>query len=483
MAINVNFYSFTKRENSTKQPLSGATTFSCTLLDNTSLMNPTFKLEISSNPIGYNYCYVADFNRYYFVKDISTFQNFWYISCEVDVLASFKTAIGTGSHYVLRSASDSDPYIVDNIYPAKAGTVAVKNSPSGTDPLAWTNGHSYVVGVIGYCDIGANMIGSITYYHMNEYTLRSFVYYLMREPIEDWSEISTSEFDPAVQKALLNPIQYIVSCMALPISPPGSVQSGLDHLWFGYYDCKINDISGAAIAALPAGSTHTEHFSIAIPKHPDAATRGKYLNGAPFMSYTLHFGPLGDIPIDPAYLIDADDIAGDILYDMIQGTAKLTVYQGLEPDNVLFTATFQCGAELNLSQVLKNPLDRSTAITQGAWETAAGFMTLNIPKTISSMYGTFDSATRSKMQQVTNGGGTTGSLLTFFDPDNLYLEAKYYIQTEENNTELGRPLCKLKQINTLSGFICCSGADCQITGTADEAAKINDFMNNGFFYE
>ena len=81
MAITVTLYSFTKRENSTKQPLSGGTDYSCTLIDDTSLMNPTFKLSIASNPIGKNYCYVSDFNRYYFITDIISYQNFWYISC------------------------------------------------------------------------------------------------------------------------------------------------------------------------------------------------------------------------------------------------------------------------------------------------------------------------------------------------------------------------------------------------------------------
>ena len=70
MAITVNLYSFSKRENSTKRPTSGATSYSCTLIDDTSLMNPIFKLEIGSNPIGKNYCYVPDFDRYYFISNI-----------------------------------------------------------------------------------------------------------------------------------------------------------------------------------------------------------------------------------------------------------------------------------------------------------------------------------------------------------------------------------------------------------------------------
>ena len=57
MSITVNLLSFTKRENSTKVPtaaqLNAATSYDVTLIDNTSLMNPTFKLS-GANPIGNN---------------------------------------------------------------------------------------------------------------------------------------------------------------------------------------------------------------------------------------------------------------------------------------------------------------------------------------------------------------------------------------------------------------------------------------------
>ena len=83
MAITVKLYHFEKRENSTKRPSDSGTSYSCTMIDETSLMTPTFKLELGSNPIGKNYCYVDDFNRYYFITDVTTSQGFWYISCVI----------------------------------------------------------------------------------------------------------------------------------------------------------------------------------------------------------------------------------------------------------------------------------------------------------------------------------------------------------------------------------------------------------------
>ena len=68
MSIPVTLLTFNKRENSTLKPstaqISEGTTLDCLLMDNTSLMNPTFKLNVVGNPVGFNYCYVPSFERY-----------------------------------------------------------------------------------------------------------------------------------------------------------------------------------------------------------------------------------------------------------------------------------------------------------------------------------------------------------------------------------------------------------------------------------
>ena len=84
---------------------------------------------------------------------------------------------------------------------------------------------------------------------------------------------------------------------------------------------------------------------------------------------------------------------------------------------------------------------------------------------------------------VVKGVGDSGSFLAMFDTDNLYLFSKFNHIVDENLTEIGRPLCQPKRIDTLSGYIMCSLADCTISGTYEEAQKVNDYLNNGFFYE
>lgn len=81
-----------EREAVTKT-LSDATTFTGYLREPSSIIKPSFTLE-ATNISGYNYCYIAEFNRYYFITDIiSVRTGLWKVICSVDVLMSFHDSI------------------------------------------------------------------------------------------------------------------------------------------------------------------------------------------------------------------------------------------------------------------------------------------------------------------------------------------------------------------------------------------------------
>lgn len=495
MPITVRLYSFNKRENSTKRPSSGGTDYSCTLIDNTSLMNPIFKLSIASNPIGKNYVYVPDFNRYYFINDIVSYQNFWHISCTCDVLASFKTEIGSQSHYILRSASEYDEYISDSHY----GCKIKENSAtpiSQTGALYWNTGHSYVVGITSLAHEQENQSGSITYYQMDEKCLQKFITYLMQN-LPDYCNITTAPYDdPGVQEALINPIQYIVSCIGIPVPVPTSGYTRPGSIRFGYYFWVPGGVQDAGyFRELQLGMIQTETNTITIPKHPQANARGKYMNAAPYSSYMFHCGPWGDIPLDPADYVDADNLRYRIDYELCTGMGQLVVGPAISGNtnihNITFCGQTQVGAPLQMSQVIIDPLK-----AQLSWETgmnnviATGlgsginFSTpSNLLKAQNVLQETYVDAIRNRYPTC-NSVGTPGSFFNFFNRNyGTYLLYKYYTVVDENKEEFGRPLCKIKKISSLSGFILCENADCHISGTQDEAIKINGYLNSGFFYE
>ena len=86
-----------------------------TLRDSCSLIEPVINIE-SSNVLRFNYAYIPDFQRYYFVKEIINLRkNIWTLELEVDPLMSFKGDILALQVVVDKQSSDSvgDEYIDD----------------------------------------------------------------------------------------------------------------------------------------------------------------------------------------------------------------------------------------------------------------------------------------------------------------------------------------------------------------------------------
>lgn len=97
--IDITFYNITKRLKSTARPTGSGIVYSCVLKENTSILEPDLKLQLSTKP-DYNY-FKLD-NRYYWITGIiSLANNLWQISGRVDVLATFKGHINNTSAFVL----------------------------------------------------------------------------------------------------------------------------------------------------------------------------------------------------------------------------------------------------------------------------------------------------------------------------------------------------------------------------------------------
>ena len=105
-----------------------------TLRNSCSLLGPVINIE-SSNVLRFNYAYIPDFQRYYFVKEITNLRkNIWTLELEVDPLMSFKGDILALDVVVDKQSSDSigDEYIDDGSLVADNNTfTSVYNLSSG----------------------------------------------------------------------------------------------------------------------------------------------------------------------------------------------------------------------------------------------------------------------------------------------------------------------------------------------------------------
>ena len=65
----VSLWNYSKKENSTSQPDAGtAYTVTCDLMDGSGMLAPTVVLN-GDNPTAYNYAYIEEFSRYYFINN------------------------------------------------------------------------------------------------------------------------------------------------------------------------------------------------------------------------------------------------------------------------------------------------------------------------------------------------------------------------------------------------------------------------------
>lgn len=91
--MNLKLYTNVSEKNCIGKKLINETDFQGVLREQSSIINPAIKVQSTKLP-NFNYAYIPDFNRYYFIvgiRNIST--NIWEISLGVDVLESFKSSL------------------------------------------------------------------------------------------------------------------------------------------------------------------------------------------------------------------------------------------------------------------------------------------------------------------------------------------------------------------------------------------------------
>lgn len=90
--MEIILYNNQSENNKVGKTLSGSHSLTGTLRNETNIIDPEILIEY--DPRNYNYLYIPEFNRYYFITKIDTVRtDLWRINCSVDVLESFKTGI------------------------------------------------------------------------------------------------------------------------------------------------------------------------------------------------------------------------------------------------------------------------------------------------------------------------------------------------------------------------------------------------------
>lgn len=122
--MQIKFYKNSSEKNKIGKSLSSELTLNGNLRDECSITSPSILVEATSL-VDYNYCYIPEFKRYYFISDITSVRNnLWRVSLKCDVLESFKNGILNSSCIIdkQKSAGVANSLLDDGSYIVQSNT-------------------------------------------------------------------------------------------------------------------------------------------------------------------------------------------------------------------------------------------------------------------------------------------------------------------------------------------------------------------------
>ena len=489
---------FSKKENSTKVPPSGTLSLGVQgyFKEPCSIMNPVLQIErltADATPFDYTYARYVEGDKYYFIEDWVWNNGLWEVHMTEDVLATFKTEIGNCSEYVLRtdSTTNFNGEITDTTYPATTDVV----SNTYVLPNIFTTDITvgcYIVGIISGDNVDA--VGAISYYAMTSAEFGALKLTLFSDRnLEEMGILDPVTGDTLIPdmskemlKTLYNPFQYIASCIWFPFGKTAITdQSTVSTIKIGWWEYTL---SGSLIYAqtLEIGN---EQYTITA--HPQA-TRGSYLNYAPYTRRSL-IGRFGTVAIDTFLFTVGDKINISYMVDLVTGQCYTKISarneSGATPsERLIAERTFLLGVPIQIAQVgtdyIGTAVTGISAIASGvmggirglASGGIAGAVAGAIASSANGIYNTLESA----MPQLE----TSGQNGSFLSPVNAtHVLEQFYKIVDEDIAHRGRPLCEIRTLNTLSGFIMCAEGDTDISCYDNERKAIRNFLTTGFFWE
>ena len=99
------------------QEPAGSTGILVEFKDDTNMLHPTLKMSLDAAYMTFNYIYLEDLHRYYFVKNITFSQQYALIECDVDVLESWKNELRNQSVIYSRQSYSYNSYQRDSELP------------------------------------------------------------------------------------------------------------------------------------------------------------------------------------------------------------------------------------------------------------------------------------------------------------------------------------------------------------------------------
>lgn len=487
MAINANFYSLSKRKNSTKQPTGTPTTFQVKLKSGTSFISPTLILNNSGYP---NFNYLEFNGNYYFVKDIiSTNNDLWEIVCEIDALATLKTAILATKAYVLYD-SVLNTEIPDNRFPMK--TTAIVQTAVEPCPLVPSSG-IFILSLTG-------SHGSTGVYKVTSSELAALIDDLqwIEDNIFDFNNIPVPSFPSAPSGGTVEQylnfvgdclgwvgdwIDYGIKCAVKPFTQffgSGSIPENIR-------ECKFIpfSIGNATLSVSPVylGTFETQQtlFKLTSETEVKQATinipwqANDYRRRSPYTEVYLYLPYIGMTRLSSENLSNSTSLNISYCVGLRDGDLIVTVTSNTGEILGQYSGNIAASVPIGMSNI--NPAKAAQSILTAA----AGALEGNIAST--GMAGiSFADAVTPNFSSIGGLDGVAG----IGTNQNITCYTVFHDTIVAPNTEIatiGAPTMAPKALSGLTGYCQCMNAHVEAPYPSIVLAMADNYLNSGFFIE
>ena len=479
MAYTVKLGTFAKNIESTAQPTTtGWAEYNVTLKNGADISNPQLEISAAWNTVK-DYNYAVMMGRYYWIVGKNMLrENFCVLDLKVDVLATYKTEIGSSSLYILRSSASSNGNVQDNLYPP---TADVTKHHQYQVPSEGIPGYQRLPGESTYTFLGYNggyvvlnvsgtgTAGATTLILLTTDAFRDLIA-LLYTAINGF-QIS-DVVKNVVQKFGGNPQELINGAMWMPFAFRGD-NYGIVKIggWEAKYP-EVNPTTTVNGLYIDDPVYDMSDITFNINKHPQAATRGAYLNLSPYTSYIMGIPGCGVVTLDASKLINETSIKVKRTIDAFSGQYTVDVVTS-SGNQIIAHLSGQIGVPISLRGA-----NNSDKVAGDIIQTLGAAVSGNVIGAVGGYIGTIMDMAGGTPTSSGMGGGFSEIL-----GRPIWLDTIHYSIVDEDNARNGRPLCQVTTPATLGGFMIAQKGDVVMAGPLPEHEEVKRYLETGFFYE
>lgn len=466
--INIYLFNYSKKDNSTARPATSAgTKYKCAVKTGSSIISPVVEISVETLP-SYNYAYIGNFSRWYFVTNITYERGLWVLSLACDVLASYKDEIGATSMYFERASAGQNIRLKDTLYPVTGASSVSKTV------IEYGNLTGFSGGLVCVTVLSQAAAAGLSTYVFSTTEFYKFCDSLMATGT-DSSESIWDSVTESIKITTYEPIRYIGAVYWFPAGTIRTTGTAVTSLKLGNFTATGFTCNRMVTSASPLHVTYT----VTIPKHPQAASRGKWVNLAPCSEYELQLPPFGTISLDTTALMDATSITISILPDALTGACRCIITTDTNATLADLSGRYGVPVQLTSQVNMNYGAAITSAISAGFGAGAA--LTGDIPGAIAGAVNTVKGIGDMVKGSVSTSG-STGSIIDHQTDKVLY--SRFFTVADDDNANCGRPYCAKTTPATLTGYMQAQKGLVQSSAaTRPELDAVNAYMEGGFYYE